>query len=136
MRKNWFQKLEFIFRVYVVIFGILLFVTHTIGIIIPGFAKSEPPFPTRIDAFFHSLPFLIYAIFLIFSAKILSRGNLFYLSLCVFGIGVCYWLYSSIPIIMKASPKIIGALIVLPFYVIPAFLALLLLIMRRKQGAV
>jgi len=114
MRKHWIQIFEFIFRAYVVIFGISLFVTHTIGIIRPGFAKSGPPFPTRIDAFFRSLPFLIYAIFLISPAKILSKGNLFYLSFCVFVIGVYYWLYSSIPIIMKASPKIIGALIILP----------------------
>ena len=120
-------------RIYVVLFALCSIAVNILAVLKPNLFQWELENPSALNVLLQVWPHLLYAIFLLIPFKKLVRGLLYYCSIGVLGSGSFYYGYITVDIVIKLSLNILMIFVVAPFSVIPAVVALFLLIHERRQ---
>ncbi len=121
-----------IMRVYVVLFALTSLIVNITGIIKPGYYRPED-IVTRADAIKEAIPHFIYIAFLLMPPHRLAAGFLSYLALPVLFFGTIFYFYITVSIVFQQNLNPLLLLVYAPFALIPALLALWLLITEKKH---
>lgn len=120
-------------RIYVIIFAVCSLAVQISSILSPGFMQIGLWVPARWQAFLDAFPHLVYAYVVLMPPQRFVPTRMFVLALPLLIIGVVFYWTISWMILMKLSLSWIFILALLPFTVIPALLALFLVIMAKLR---
>ena len=120
-------------RLYVIIFAVCSLVVQISSIISPGFMQFGLWVPTRWQAVLDSFPHLVYAYVVLVPPRRLMPLRIFVLTLPLLILGAVFYWSIAWMILNKLSLGWVFILAVLPYTVIPALLALFLVIIEKLE---
>lgn len=116
-------------KTYVILFAVCSLLIHTSSIVFPEmFYLEKKSFPALAA---DSLPFMLYSIALLIPFRWAVKGGWFYAFFFVFMLGLFYYFYASVTLVSQLSLSPVFILVILPFSVIPALLAVVLLLQKK-----
>jgi len=121
-----------VMRVYVIMFALTSLTVNIIEIIKPGFFKVGEAL-THGQAFREALPHFGYVIFLLIPPYIVVNGFLYYLTLPVLFMGVIFYFYITVSIVLQLKLNPLLIVCFAPFALVPALLALWLVMTQKKN---
>lgn len=116
-------------KTYVILFAVCSLLIHAASIVLPEFFYLEKQSFLALTG--DSLPFILYSIALLIPFRWAVRGSWFYVFFFIFMLGLFYYFYASVTLVSQLSLSPVFILVILPFSVIPALLAVVLLLQKK-----
>ncbi len=120
-------------RIYVGFFGFMILLFYLVAIVAPAMLQFGGPAYDKSQMLAQSLPHLVYAGLLLMSPTKLARSDFFYLIFSVFVLGMLWHWGVPVATVMQYHLNPWAMLIFLPFTIIPATLAPVLLLSQRRR---
>jgi hypothetical protein len=128
---KYFQDAILTARLYVIIFAICSLVVQIFSLINPGFLRIGLLVPTHWQAFADAFPHIVYAYVVLLPPKKLITTRMFLLAFPLLMLGLVFYWTIACAIITKLDLPWVALVVISPFSVIPAALALALVLMEK-----